>query len=151
MDAFAGLAIAWCFGEDLINFYWSSWTLIDLGSVIAMLGTVLQQWYSLSSEGIQQPAWNFALGTPIVCVTFFRIQSSDNKGCRGVMKCSSYSSGLPAIHSILRKTLADVRNSRLWPLLCTVWGLKQKGHGSHIRIRGKKEGLERGYQRQVEG
>lgn len=65
MSAFAGLAIAWCYGEDLVNFYWSFWTVIDLGSCIAMFGTVLQQWYSLSTDGISQPSWNFALGTPI--------------------------------------------------------------------------------------
>lgn len=65
MAAFAGLAIAWCYGEDLVNFYWSFWTIIAAGCDIAIFGTVLQQWYSLSDDGIRQPAWNFALGTPI--------------------------------------------------------------------------------------
>lgn len=65
MAAFAALAIAWCKGEDLINFYWSLWTLLDVSCVIAIFGTVLQQFYALNSGGMSQPAWNFALGTPI--------------------------------------------------------------------------------------
>lgn len=64
MAAFAGLAIAWCHGEDLINFYWSFWTIVDNGCVIAIFGTVLQQWYSLSIPESTLP-WNVALGTPI--------------------------------------------------------------------------------------
>jgi hypothetical protein len=66
MEALAALSIEFCDGEDLIFFYWSFWTLISVGSVIAIVGIALNQWYTLRS--MEHPPWNVALGTPVLVV-----------------------------------------------------------------------------------
>jgi hypothetical protein len=45
-------------------FYWSFWTLIQVGSLIAILGISVSQGYCL--VGKEGPPWNVALGTPVL-------------------------------------------------------------------------------------
>src|SRR6202021_1520377 len=59
MEAFAAFNIQFCDGEDLMMLYWGFWTLIQVGSVIAILGIGLNQWYSLREK--EHPPWNVAL------------------------------------------------------------------------------------------
>jgi hypothetical protein len=41
MEAYALLALQFCDGEDLMSLYWSTWTMIQVGSLIAMVGIIL--------------------------------------------------------------------------------------------------------------
>lgn len=41
MEAYAIMALQFCDGEDLISLYWSTWTMIQVGSLIAMVGIIL--------------------------------------------------------------------------------------------------------------
>lgn len=47
MEAFALLALQFCDGEDLMSLYWSTWTMIQIGSLIAMTGIILALLHSL--------------------------------------------------------------------------------------------------------
>ncbi|KAF8867209.1 hypothetical protein BDZ45DRAFT_794938 [Acephala macrosclerotiorum] len=58
--AFAGLAINFCHHEDLIFFFWGPFFLLSVGTLIATWGLFLSQ--SIENE----PAWNVALGTPVL-------------------------------------------------------------------------------------
>jgi hypothetical protein len=56
MEAFAAFNIQICDGEDLMMLYWGFWTLIQVGSVIAIFGIMLNQWYSLR-KNIRRGTW----------------------------------------------------------------------------------------------
>ncbi len=66
-EVYALLALQFCDGEDLMALYWASWTAMQFGSVIAILGTVLNVVHQL--QGNDGPPWNLALGTPILIFT----------------------------------------------------------------------------------
>lgn len=66
MEAFAAFSIQFCDGEDLMMLYWGFWTLIQVGSLIAIFGIMLNQWYSLREKEL--PPWNVALGTPVLVI-----------------------------------------------------------------------------------
>jgi hypothetical protein len=63
-DSSPGLHIEFCDGEDLMPFYWSFWTLVMVGSLVAILGIVMNQVYSIKEK--EGPPWNVALGTPVL-------------------------------------------------------------------------------------
>lgn len=46
IEAFALLALQFCDGEDLMSLYWSTWTMLQVGSLIALLGIVLALLFS---------------------------------------------------------------------------------------------------------
>lgn len=50
MEAFALLALQFCDGEDLMSLYWSTWTMIQVGSLIAMVGIILALIHSLKDR-----------------------------------------------------------------------------------------------------
>jgi hypothetical protein len=50
MEAFALLALQFCDGENLISLYWSTWTMIQVGSLIAMMGIILAMAHSLRNR-----------------------------------------------------------------------------------------------------
>jgi hypothetical protein len=41
MEVYALLALQFCDGEDLMSLYWSTWTMIQVGSLIAVIGIIL--------------------------------------------------------------------------------------------------------------
>lgn len=47
MEAFCLMALQFCDGEDLISLYWSTWMMIQVGSLIAMMGIILALMHSL--------------------------------------------------------------------------------------------------------
>jgi len=47
METFALLALQFCDGEDLMMLYWSTWTMLQVGSVIAIFGVMLHIVHSL--------------------------------------------------------------------------------------------------------
>ncbi|KAK5994103.1 hypothetical protein PT974_07543 [Cladobotryum mycophilum] len=66
MEAYALLALQFCDGEDLMNLYWSTWTMIQIGSLIAMMGIILALAHSLRNR--RHPPWALALGTPVLVI-----------------------------------------------------------------------------------
>lgn len=52
-EVFALLALQFCDGEDLMSLYWSTWTMLQLGSEIAILGINLSLWHQLFN--VRQP------------------------------------------------------------------------------------------------
>lgn len=47
MEVYALMALQFCDGEDLMPLYWSTWTMMQVGSVIAILGILLTIFNSL--------------------------------------------------------------------------------------------------------
>ncbi|GAB1311082.1 Transmembrane protein [Madurella fahalii] len=66
MEVYALMALQFCDGEDLMPLYWSTWTMMQVGSVIAILGILLAMFNSL--RGNKNPPWALALGTPVLVV-----------------------------------------------------------------------------------
>ncbi|KAH7160366.1 hypothetical protein B0J13DRAFT_519773 [Dactylonectria estremocensis] len=66
MEAYAIMALQFCDGEDLISLYWSTWTMVQVGSLIAMVGIILALANSLSDR--RHPPWALALGTPVLVI-----------------------------------------------------------------------------------
>ncbi|RAL60694.1 hypothetical protein DID88_010012 [Monilinia fructigena] len=64
LEVFALLNIEYCDGEDLIQLYWGFWSILQVGSLIAILGVMLQFWIVLGN--VQTPSWAVALGTPVL-------------------------------------------------------------------------------------
>ncbi|KAL2203186.1 hypothetical protein CC79DRAFT_1373332 [Sarocladium strictum] len=66
MEAFCLMALQFCDGEDLISLLWSTWTMIQVGSLIAMVGIILALVNSLQDK--RHPPWALALGTPVLVI-----------------------------------------------------------------------------------
>lgn len=64
IECFALFNIEYCDGEDLTQLYWGLWSVLTVGSLIAILGVMVQFWIVLSS--IETPSWAVALGTPVL-------------------------------------------------------------------------------------
>ena len=47
MEVYALMALQFCDGEDLMPLYWSTWTMMQVGSVIAIFGIMLNNFNSL--------------------------------------------------------------------------------------------------------
>jgi hypothetical protein len=41
MEVFILMALQFCDGEDLMSLYWSTWTVLQLGSLVAIAGVLL--------------------------------------------------------------------------------------------------------------
>ena len=50
MEAYALMALQFCDGEHLMSLYWSTWTMIQVGSLIAMVGIILAMLHSLKNS-----------------------------------------------------------------------------------------------------
>ncbi|KAI1364612.1 hypothetical protein F5Y08DRAFT_339527 [Xylaria arbuscula] len=69
VEVFALFAMQFCVEEPLIILYWSPWTILQLGSVIAILGINLALLHHLFD--MEHPQWALALGTPVLVVAGF--------------------------------------------------------------------------------
>ncbi|KAI8623009.1 hypothetical protein F5Y19DRAFT_468854 [Xylariaceae sp. FL1651] len=69
IEVYALLALQFCDGEDLMSLYWATWTMLQLGSEIAILGVSLALWHHLWN--VEHPPWALALGTPVLVVAGF--------------------------------------------------------------------------------
>ncbi|KUJ14930.1 uncharacterized protein LY89DRAFT_671327 [Mollisia scopiformis] len=63
-ECFALFNIEFCDGEDLMQIYWGFWSVLQVGSNIAILGVMVQFWIVLGD--IETPSWAVALGTPVL-------------------------------------------------------------------------------------
>ncbi|KAG0647143.1 hypothetical protein D0Z07_7303, partial [Hyphodiscus hymeniophilus] len=63
-EVFALLNIQFCDGEDLTVLYWSFWGFLQVGSIIAIFGVILNLWIALAD--VNTPSWAVALGTPVL-------------------------------------------------------------------------------------
>ncbi|CAG8974279.1 hypothetical protein HYALB_00010347 [Hymenoscyphus albidus] len=68
-ECFAAFNIQFCDGEDLIQLYWGFWSILQVGSLIAIVGVMVQFWIVLSGYGT--PPWGVALGTPVLVFAAF--------------------------------------------------------------------------------
>ncbi|KAB5579943.1 hypothetical protein GE09DRAFT_1212405 [Coniochaeta sp. 2T2.1] len=66
MEVFALMALQFCDGEDLMSLYWSTWTVMQIGSLIAIFGVLLAVFHTI--RGRKHPPWALALGTPVLVV-----------------------------------------------------------------------------------
>ncbi|EGO52733.1 hypothetical protein NEUTE1DRAFT_150219 [Neurospora tetrasperma FGSC 2508] len=66
MEVYALLALQFCDGEDLMSLYWSTWTMLQVGSLIAILGIILAAFNAIRDR--KNPPWALALGTPVLVV-----------------------------------------------------------------------------------
>ena len=66
IEALAALALEYCDGEDLTQFYWAFWGLIQVGACIALIGLAVYHIYSLNDK--DHPPWMIALGTPVLVI-----------------------------------------------------------------------------------
>jgi len=64
LECFAAFNIEYCDGEDLMQLYWGFWSVLQVGSNIAILGVMLQFWIILGDH--ETPSWAVALGTPVL-------------------------------------------------------------------------------------
>ncbi|KAK8140495.1 hypothetical protein PG984_000561 [Apiospora sp. TS-2023a] len=64
IETFCLLALQFCDGEDLMSLYWSTWTMMQVGSQIAIGGIVLALWHTICN--VKHPIWALAMGTPDV-------------------------------------------------------------------------------------
>ena len=53
MEVYALMALQFCDGEELMSLYWSTWTMMQVGSLIAIFGILLSVTNSL--RGNQNP------------------------------------------------------------------------------------------------
>jgi len=63
-EVFAAFNIEYCDGEDLMQLYWGFWSVLQVGSNIAIFGVMLQLWIALGN--VKSPSWAVALGTPVL-------------------------------------------------------------------------------------
>lgn len=63
-ECFALFNIEFCDGEDLMQLYWGFWSVLQVGSNIAILGVMVQFWIVLGD--VETPSWAVALGTPVL-------------------------------------------------------------------------------------
>lgn len=64
LEVFALFNIEYCDGEDLVQLYWGFWSVLQVGSNIAIFGVMLQLWIALGN--VTTPSWAVALGTPVL-------------------------------------------------------------------------------------
>ncbi|TVY85529.1 hypothetical protein LSUE1_G000377, partial [Lachnellula suecica] len=64
MECFALFNIQYCDGEDLMQLYWGFWSVLQVGSLIAIGGVMVQFWIVLGNHS--NPSWAVALGTPVL-------------------------------------------------------------------------------------
>jgi hypothetical protein len=60
------ISLQHCWHEDLLGLYWPLWTLLGLGSTVAMLGVVVNQIYGLLEHEL--PCFSVGMGTPVLVV-----------------------------------------------------------------------------------
>ena len=53
IEVYALLALQFCDGENVMSLFWSTWAMLQLGSVIAILGIVLALWHHIYE--VRQP------------------------------------------------------------------------------------------------
>jgi hypothetical protein len=63
-ECFAAFNIEYCDGEDLMQLYWGFWSVLQVGSNIAIFGVMIQFWIVLADQ--ETPSWVVALGTPVL-------------------------------------------------------------------------------------
>lgn len=66
LEAFVLLTLQFCDGEPLSSLYWSTWTVLQVGAVVAIFGICLHVRHMI--KGRRHPPWALALGTPVLVV-----------------------------------------------------------------------------------
>lgn len=76
LEAYAALSLQFCHEEDLMMFYWGTWSIFQIGCAIAHAGLVQFQLHNCLSPKHPHCPWNVALGTPIpvICGAFYYLE-----------------------------------------------------------------------------
>ncbi|RFU80396.1 hypothetical protein TARUN_1862 [Trichoderma arundinaceum] len=116
MEAFTLLALQFCDGENLMSLYWSTWTMIQVGSLIAMMGIILAMAHSLRNR--RHPPWALALGTPVLVIAglLHLIHDCTKKRVKKIRNGSVMKSNAPSmseVNTIQGNLEDDVENSIL--------------------------------------
>ncbi|TVY37636.1 hypothetical protein LSUB1_G006582, partial [Lachnellula subtilissima] len=64
LECFALFNIQYCDGEDLMQLYWGFWSVVQVGSLMAIFGVMVQFWIVMQRH--DTPPWGVALGTPVL-------------------------------------------------------------------------------------
>ncbi|KAL7784289.1 hypothetical protein V8C37DRAFT_413445 [Trichoderma ceciliae] len=100
MEAFSLLALQFCDGENLISLYWSTWTMIQVGSLIAMMGIILAMAHSWRNR--RHPPWALALGTPVLVIAglLHLIHDCTKKRVKNIRNGSIMKSNVPSMSEV---------------------------------------------------
>ncbi|KAJ0121513.1 hypothetical protein N8I77_004454 [Diaporthe amygdali] len=86
LEAFVINTLQFCDGEPLISLYWSLWTMIQVGGIIAVWGICLHVRHMVT--GKKHPPWALALGTPVLVVAglghYFQGKLKRSKAARSI-------------------------------------------------------------------
>lgn len=66
LAAFTLLTLQFCDEEPLASLYWSTWTVLVVGGIVAIFGISLHIRHLINSSKL--PPWALALGTPVLVV-----------------------------------------------------------------------------------
>lgn len=66
LETFVIMALQFCDGEPLVSLYWATWTMLQVGGLIAIWGICLHIRHM--TTGKRHPPWALALGTPVLVV-----------------------------------------------------------------------------------
>lgn len=66
LAAFTLLTLQFCDNEPLASLYWSTWTVLVVGGIVAIFGIGLHIRHLIKSSRL--PPWALALGTPVLVV-----------------------------------------------------------------------------------
>lgn len=66
LECFVLLTLQFCDNEPLSSLYWSVWTVLQVGAVVAIFGITLHVRHMI--RGRKNPPWALALGTPVLVV-----------------------------------------------------------------------------------
>ncbi|KAF4632829.1 hypothetical protein G7Y89_g5291 [Cudoniella acicularis] len=82
LECFALFNIQFCDGEDLMQLYWGFWSILQVGSLIAIGGVMLQLWIVLAD--VETPSWAVALGTPVL--VFAALSWTIKRVCKNIWR-----------------------------------------------------------------
>lgn len=66
LECFVIMTLQFCDQEPLASLYWSTWTVLQVGAVVAIFGIALHTRHMI--RGRRPPPWALALGTPVLVV-----------------------------------------------------------------------------------
>lgn len=84
LECFVLMTLQFCDQEPLASLYWSTWTVLQVGAVVAILGIALHTRHMI--RGRRPPPWALALGTPVLVVAGLGhyVQSKVRRGSRAL-------------------------------------------------------------------
>ncbi|KUI66452.1 hypothetical protein VM1G_01850 [Cytospora mali] len=90
LETFVIMALQFCDGEPLVSLYWATWTMLQVGGLIAIWGICLHIRHMIT--GKKHPPWALALGTPVLVVAglghYFQGKLTRSRAARSIKERS---------------------------------------------------------------